>query len=128
MKYVWGSYHFLPTLNLRSPTSQLAAIAISTLPRSLPQDPSAFPRLDEDNRMSQLMKLFKGLEGALALVKNLTYRILISNVLSYWRIQFYSTKFNTYSFGHLLKDVKDDTKPFCCVEFKLVPKKGSKSA
>ena len=51
-----------------------------------------------NNRMSQLMKLFKGLEGALVLVKNLTYRILILNVLSYWCIQFYSTKFNTYSF------------------------------
>ena len=74
------------------------------------------------------MKLFKGLEGALVLVKNLTYKILILNVLSYWCIQFYSTKFSTYSFGHLLQDVKDDTKPFCSVEFKLVPKKGNKSA
>ncbi|KAF3949950.1 hypothetical protein CMV_024239 [Castanea mollissima] len=27
------------------------------------KDSSAFPRLDEDNRMSQLMKLFKGLEA-----------------------------------------------------------------
>ena len=80
------------------------------------------------NRMSQLMKLFKGLEGALVLVKNLTYWILILNVLSYLCIQFYSTKFNTYSFGHLLQDVKDDTKSFCSVEFKLVPKKGYKSA
>ena len=74
------------------------------------------------------MKLFKGLEGALVLVKNLTYRILISSVLSYWCIQFYSTKFNTYNFGHLLQDVKGGTKPFCSVEFKLVPKKGCTSA
>nr|POE76273.1 hypothetical protein CFP56_48870 [Quercus suber] len=102
-------------------------MVIFTLPRSLLQDSIAFPHLYEDNRVSQLMKLFKGLEGALVLVKNLTYRILILNVFSYWCIQFYSTKFNIYSFGHLLQDVKD-TKPFCSVEFKLVPKKGCTSA
>ena len=32
------------------------------------------------------------------------------------------------SFDHLLLDVKGDTKPFCNVEFKLVPKKGCTSA
>ena len=76
-----------------------------------------------NNRMSQLMKLFKGLEGALVLVKNFTYRILILNVLSYWCIQFYSTKFNTYSFGHVLQDVKDDTSRFVVLSLNLYRRK-----
>ena len=36
------------------------------------------------NGVSQLMKLFKGLEGSLVLVKNLAYKILVLNVFGYW--------------------------------------------